>query len=218
VFTATGNAIGSNEHYGYSEHVVKLDASLAVQDSNYPGLTGTDVDFGSTPMLYRPSGCMDKLAVMNKTGQLFVYNRGSIGSGPFQTLQISKRGTFIGVVAYSPVTKMLYVPNPNTSASGTYKHGLVALSIGSDCLLSLAWQKSVGSNNSSVASPTVANGVVYFGDGQANQVFAFDAATGAQLWTSGSQIGGSVYAAPTVADGKLFVGSWDDHLYAFAPS
>ncbi len=218
VFTATGNAIGSNEHYGFSEHVVKLDSSLVVQDSNYPGLTGTDVDFGSTPMLYRPDGCKDKLVVMNKTGQLFVYNRTSIGSGPFQTLQISKRGVFIGVVAYSPATNMLYVPNPNTSTSGTYKHGLVALSVGSDCKLSLAWQKSVGANGSSVASPTVANGVVYFGDGQSDQVFAFNASTGAQLWSSGTQITGSVYAAPMVADGKLFVGAWDDRLYAFAPS
>jgi len=155
---------------------------------------------------------------MNKTGKLFLYDRGTIGSGPTQTLQISKAGVFIGVDAYSSVTNMLYVPNPNDSASGTYKHGLVALKFGTGCTLSLAWQATVGVNKSSVASPIVANGVVYYGDGMKDQVFAFDAKTGVQLWNSGSTITGSVYATPTVADGMLFAGAWDHKLYAFAPS
>jgi outer membrane protein assembly factor BamB len=218
IFAATGNAIGSNEHVDYSEHVVELNASLAVQASNYPGLTGSDVDFGATPALFKPPGCKDKLAVVNKSGQLFLYNRGTIASGPVQTLQISKEGVFIGVTAYSPTTNMLYVPNPNDSASGTYKHGLVALTFGTGCTLSLKWQATVGVNKTSVASPIVANGVVYYGDGSKDQVFAFNAATGAQLWNSGTTITGAVYGTPTVADGMLFVGAWDHHLHAFAPS
>src|SRR5439155_5694811 len=60
IFVATGNAIGSNEHVNYSEHVVELSSSLAVQDANYPGLSGSDVDFGATPAVFRPPGCKDK--------------------------------------------------------------------------------------------------------------------------------------------------------------
>jgi outer membrane protein assembly factor BamB len=86
----------------------------------------------------------------------------------------------------------------------------------SDCSLSLAWQQAVGLNKTSVSSPSVANGVVYYGDGPGDQVFAFDAATGAQLWDSGATIGGFIFAAPTVVNGQLLVPSWDDHLYAFS--
>ena len=44
---------------------------------------------------------------------------------------------------------------------------------------------------------------------------AFDAVTGARLWSSGSRIGGSIYGAPMVVNGKVFVGAWDNKLYAF---
>jgi outer membrane protein assembly factor BamB len=62
----------------------------------------------------------------------------------------------------------------------------------------------------------VANGIVYYGDGRASQEFAFDAATGAQLWSSGS-ITGQLFAAPMVADGRLIVASWDHRLRGFGP-
>jgi outer membrane protein assembly factor BamB len=74
----------------------------------------------------------------------------------------------------------------------------------------------VGQNFTSVSSPTVANGVVYYGDGNASQELAFDAATGTQLWSSGLTTG-QLFAAPTLANGELFVASWDHHLYAFGP-
>jgi len=49
-------------------------------------------------------------------------------------------------------------------------------------------------------------------------VFAFDAATGDVLWNSGSMIGGAVFGAPSVANGVLYVGSWDRKLRAFGPA
>jgi outer membrane protein assembly factor BamB len=75
---------------------------------------------------------------------------------------------------------------------------------------------TVGPGFSSVSSPTVANGVVYYGDGRGSQEFAFNAATGAQLWSSGSTTG-QLFAAPMVANGTLFVAAGDNHLYAFGP-
>jgi len=48
-------------------------------------------------------------------------------------------------------------------------------------------------------------------------VLAFDAATGTPLWNSGSTIGDFIFAAPTVANGALYVGSWDGHLHKFVP-
>ena len=65
------------------------------------------------------------------------------------------------------------------------------------------------------SSPAVANGVVYVGS-EDSTLYAFDAATGAQLWSAAT--GGQIYhGSPSVSDGVVYVGSTDDNLYAFAP-
>ena len=60
----------------------------------------------------------------------------------------------------------------------------------------------------------MANGVVYIGSG-GNNVYALNAATGAELWsfTTISNVGSS----PAVVNGMLFVGAGykDGNLYAF---
>jgi outer membrane protein assembly factor BamB len=42
---------------------------------------------------------------------------------------------------------------------------------------------------------------------------AFDAATGAVLWSYAT--GGIINTAPAISSGMLYVGSFDDNLYAF---
>ena len=220
LFVATGNSIGSSESANYGEHVVRLTPGLSVVASNYPGLTGDDVDFGSTPVLFRRPGCEKQAVVENKSGVLVLYDAGSIGAGPVQTLKISDYvdgGELIGVPAYSPVAHKVYVSSPTDLAGGPYVHGLLAFDVGSDCKLHLSWDKRAGPNGAVTSSPTVAGGVVYYGDGPGNRVFAYDAATGAPLWNSGTTIAGPVFGAPSVVGGRVFVGSWDGAVYAFAP-
>jgi outer membrane protein assembly factor BamB len=217
VFVATGNALTTPENYGYSEAVVELSPSLSVAGSNAPSLHGTDADFGATPILFRPSGCpVTLVAAKQKSGLLFIYAEGNLSGGYRQSLQLASANDwrFNGVPAWDPVTNMLYVGNSTDSRGGAYLHGMVALKAASNCSVSLAWQTSVGQSFTSVSSPTVANGVVYYGDGRGSQAFAFDAATGTQLWNSGSTTG-QIFAAPTVANGKMFVASWDHYLYAY---
>jgi outer membrane protein assembly factor BamB len=219
VFVATGNALTTPENYGYSDAVVELTASLGLVGANKPSLTGKDVDFGATPVLFRPAGCpVTLVAAKNKSGVLFVYAEGGLNSGYRQKLQIAsvKDYRFNGLPAWDPVTNMLYVSNSTDSSSGTYLHGMVALKAAANCSLSLAWQKTVGVSFTSASSPTVANGVVYYGDGKGSQEFAFNAATGTQLWSSGSTTG-QLFAAPTVINGTLLVAGGDNHLYAFGP-
>ncbi len=217
VFVATGNALTDPEYYKDSDSVVELNSRLKVQGSNYPGLSGEDVDFGATPLLYQAPGCPPQVAAKNKSGVLVVYTRGHLKAGPTQRLQIASVSdfNFNGIPAYSPVTKMMYIGNSSDSDGPTYKHGMVALSVKKDCTLALAWQKVLGPNGASVSPPTVANGVVYYGDGPGDTEYAFDAATGNPLWDSGSTIGGDLYAAPTIVNGRLLVASWDERLYAF---
>lgn len=62
-----------------------------------------------------------------------------------------------------------------------------------------------------LSSPTVVDGVVYFGSGD-NFVYAVDAMTGALRWKF--QTGNVVHASPAVANGLVFIGSFDANFYA----
>jgi len=71
------------------------------------------------------------------------------------------------------------------------------------------WQyHTVGVN---VASPAVANGVVYVGTDDDN-LYALNATTGALLWKYAT--GGEVQSSPAVVSGKVYFGSQDHNLYA----
>jgi outer membrane protein assembly factor BamB len=217
VFVATGNAFTTPESYKYSENVVELDSTLKVLGSNYPGLTGTDVDFGATPIVYQAPGCPVQLAAENKSGVLLVYTQGLVSAGPTQRLQIANvhDDEFVGIPAYSASLRMLFVANSSDSAG--YPRGMVGFRVGPNCKLTKAWNQTIGPNRTPTSPPTVANGVVYYGDGFGGTEYAFNAATGAVLWNSGAQIAGSIYAAPTVVNGVLIVGAWNGVLYGFGP-
>jgi outer membrane protein assembly factor BamB len=216
VFVATGNAFAASESYGYSEHVVELDGNLKVVGANYPGLTGGDVDFGATPIIYQASGCPVQVAAENKSGVVVVYRQGHLSAGPTQRLQIASVNAegFVGIPAYSAALRMLFVANSTDSPD--YTRGLVAFKVGANCKLSKVWNQTIGPQTPS-SPPTVANGVVYYGDGVGGTEYAFNASTGAMLWNSGTQINGSLYAAPTVINGRLLIASWNGNLYAFGP-
>lgn len=227
VYTATGNSLTAPENGGYADQVVKLDANLQLLAANAPGLAGQDTDFGATPMLYQPTNCPPQMAVMNKTGELFVYSRDAAGiaSGPTQriavTQDITPNGDFIGLPAFDPVSQQLYLGDPKDDLSGIYPHGLLAFGVAADCTLSLQWQQTVGMNaapnsDNPMIPPMVANGVVYYATGNASSVFAFDTA-GNYLWDSGQQIGGGAFTSPTVVNGLLLVADYSGKLTAFGP-
>ena len=220
VFVATGNAVADPEHVGFAEHVIRLTRDLKVRSANYPGVTGVDSDFGATPTLFRAPGCPPQLAAVNKDGELFIYRRDAIGDGPAQRLQIADAEIqqLQGVPAYSPDTGLLYVTNPSDSSDGTYRHGLLAFDVRPSCMIRLAWQKTMGRNNLIGSPPIVAGGVVYVAMAWDSRVYGFDSVTGRELWNSGEAIRGAVFAPPVVANGRLFQGSWNGHLYAFEPS
>src|SRR5438309_1409912 len=124
VFTATGNALTNPESFRYSENVVELSSVLQVLGSNYPGLTGLDVDFGATPILYQPPGCSPMVAAKNKSGVLVTYERGNVSVGPTQRLQVANVSDwqFNGIPAWSDTTHLLYIGNSSDSNSGGFMH------------------------------------------------------------------------------------------------
>jgi outer membrane protein assembly factor BamB len=214
IFTATGDANGTRPHTGYAEHIVRLNKHLKVRASNYPGLKGRDADFGATPMLYHAAGCPPQLAVGNKFGSFFVYDRRHIGRGPTQRVRlggsISGEHALLGTAAYWPQRRLLYVSNPKHR--GRYLPGIVAFRVTGRCRLSLAW--NVRGPTHLTSSPTVANGVLYYGNGPGGHIVALDARTGRHL--TKLNVHGAIYNAPSVVDGVVYAGSWHGRLYAFS--
>ncbi len=217
IFAAVGNTQGSNEHAGYGENVVRLTPDLRVVAANYPGLPSGDADFGATPVLFQRPGCPPELAVGNKYGSFFLYDRDQISSGPVQRIELGGSGFgqsgLLGAAAYWPKTATVFVTTPLDR--GQYRHGLDAFRVTASCRLSFEWSATDGPDGDD-SSPTVAADVVYFGDGYGHRVVAFDARTGRFLWDSGSAIHTSVYAGPTVVNGMVYVSSVGGTVSAFA--
>ena len=219
IFAAVGNSRGPTRNAGYGEHVVRLTSHLGVVSANYPGLHSGDADFGATPLLFQRRGCPPQLAVGNKFGSFFVYDQNSISSGAVQRVELGGSGFgqqgLTGVAAYWPATSTVLVSNPRDR--GKYRHGIVAFRVTARCRLAYAWSASYGPTAID-SSPTVAAGVVFFGNGYGDRAAAFDARTGRLLWNSGRSIKGHVFAAPTVVNGKVYVASTGGDVTAFAPA
>lgn len=219
LFAAVGNSRGASEHAGYGEHVVRLTRGLRVLSANYPGLPSGDADLGATPLLFQRPGCPSQLTVGNKQGSFFVYSRDRISSGPVQRIELGGSGYgqagLLGVAAYWPRTGTIFVSNPLDR--GRYRHGIVAFQVTRSCRLSYEWSAAYGPKGDA-STPTVAAGVVFFGNGSGRHAVAFDARTGRLLWNSGRAISTPVLAAPTVVNGKVYVSSLGGQLSAFGPA
>jgi outer membrane protein assembly factor BamB len=239
IYAAT--AADSNELYQpYADRIVVLDSALSVLGSHEPSHPSSvpcngapcDVDFGATPVVFQPSGCPPMVAVGNKDGNLYVMKASTLAASgtPEQTIRLNPANDWLGtggvggVPAYWAAGRMLFVTDAGPGF-GSINGGVLGLSIDASCNLTLAWSRTVGQGAGNPNStPTVANGVVYVGEGDSGTVHAFDAQTGTPLWNSGA-IGGAVYAAPMVAKGTLFAATWAGFgsadagsLVAFQPS
>jgi PQQ-like domain len=165
------------------------------------------------------------LAAVNKSGMFELYDVGSIDYGPIQDIAMSiptDKGDFVGVPAFDPVTGYVYVGLPATE--GIYRPGLAAFSIqGSTCTLNPTpvWNAQFGPDGAHVSAQTprsplsIANGVVYVANYGHKTEFAFDAATGAQLWSDPLSDFGDV--GTVIANGIVYVSARDGTITAWAP-
>lgn len=231
VFVATGNAdttSGGAQNAGYSEQIVELSPTLgSVLANNYPTnipiISGDDdFDFGATPLLFQTPFCPAMVAAMNKSGMFELYDESSIGSGPIQYIAMSvptDNASFVGVPAYDPVTGYVYVGMPSTE--GNYQPGVAAFSMQSNCTLNPTpvWAASFGPDgaggNQTPRSPiSIANGVLYVSNYTGDTEYAFNAASGALLWTDPLSSWGNV--GTVVANGMVYVSAADGTITAWA--
>ena len=216
VFVATADALSPPVHARGADGVARLGPDLRLRAFDRPPTPAVqDAEFGGAPILLRAPGCPPQLAVIHKSGALFLYDRDRIAAGPRQALQLGRRGLLgaFGTYAWSVSARTLFVANNST---GDLPHGLLALRLGADCRLGLMWSAPAGPDPAVLSPPVVANGVVYLATGFGREVHAFDAATGRALWTS-PRLGGPAYGGPAVANGRLYVAAWDRRLHAYAP-
>ncbi len=246
--SATGQVLaasGSDVNSGYTPNanrVIAYDSTLNVLGTFVPSHPTSylcqsapcDVDFGATPTVFQPSGCPTMAAVGNKNGFLYVLRTADLAASlpAQQAIQLNVasdslgNGGIGGNPAYWSGGRMLFVGDTGPGFGGVAA-GVVGLTIGAApaCTVAPAWSVTLGGANSPNSVPLVANGVVFIGEGDNGRVHAYDGASGAELWNSGSTVGVATFASPMVAAGKLFVGSWDGFasssagtLRAFAPS
>ena len=233
VFVATGNADtsqGAEQNAGYAEQVIELSPTLnTIVAGNYPPnipqIYGQqDFDFGATPLLFQTNGCPAMLAAVNKSGMFELYDVSSLSYGPIQFIAMSiptNKGDFVGVPAFDPVTGYVYVGMPATT--GIYKSGIAAFKMRPNCTLNAkpVWNKHFGpdashANAQTARSPlSIANGVVYVANYTHRTEFAFDAKTGAQLWSVALPDVGNV--GTVIANGMVYVSSKDGTITAWAP-
>jgi outer membrane protein assembly factor BamB len=62
------------------------------------------------------------------------------------------------------------------------------------------------------SSPTVAEGILYFGSHFGKSLFALNATTGSKIWNY--RTGGDVTSSPTIAYGRVYFESWDGNIYS----
>jgi hypothetical protein len=221
VYVATGNALTRRQNDGYSEQIVRLGRRLKVKAHNDPYARKElrDQDFGATPTLFRAPGCPPQLAAVNKHGDLFVYRRHAIGSGPVQRLRIARandEGDFalLGLPAYDAALRTLYVASPTDGPDSRFHQGLLAFRVTASCRLSLTWNTPSGVT-ALTSPPVVADGVVYLGTGSGGEVRAVDAADGSPLATL--TLGARVFAAPTPVNGALIAADYDGRVHSYVP-
>ena len=218
VYGASGNSWPTNttygEHINYAESIIALSSASHLLASNYPGVGQPDHDFGATPTLFQPAGCAPMAALSNKDGELLIYDRAKISAGPIARIAMANPypGDFINAPAFDPLTQMLYETSSTDSpVSATYNHGLSAFAF-SGCKPHLVFNVAEGTvaptgahaPDDPYSSPTVANGVVYFGAGTTNVVYANDARTGRLLWHSPA-LSADAEISPMVVNGRLYV-------------
>jgi len=195
--------------------LVALDAAtLAVKGSWQipPASAVLDSDWGNTPILFSDATGASLVAAVNKNGYLYTFDQGSISSGPLWQRQIATGGSCpqcgAGNVSSGAFDgSRLYMAGGVTSIGGvSYKGAVRALDPATGNYL---WEH--GTTGVVIAALAYADGLVFDGAGAALEIL--NAATGATLYSY--KTGATIYGAPSVSNGRVFVGSVDGNVYAF---
>lgn len=217
LYVVTGNAFrgGENtgdafhEDSGYGEHLLELSPDLTVLGASHPADISEplDLDFAGSPVVFNRMGCGELVAAVNKNGRLYVWRSSRIAEGPVGDLTLRRAPAsrpLLTQPAYSPRLRSIYVV---TNVS------LLRVAIPSDCRPRRVWSVPLRTRSLN-GSPTVAGDTVWFAtSGRFPRLLGVDARTGAVR--ARLPLDTLTLVAPTVVDGRIYVGSFFGRVYSF---
>lgn len=220
LYVVTGNAFdgGENtgdsfrEYAGFGEHLVELSRELGVRASSHPDdiVARQDLDFTGSPVVFSRPGCGELVAAANKNGRLYVWRGSAVGDGPIGSVTL--RATvpsrpLLTQPAYSPPLRSIYVV---TNVS------LVRVAVDAECRPRIVWTVPLRTRSLN-GSPTISGGTVWFTtSGESPRLLGVDARTGAVR--ARLRLRTLTLVAPTVVEGRIYVGSFFGEVYAFDES
>jgi outer membrane protein assembly factor BamB len=225
LYTATGNAEvhdpGCNctvETVGYADDVVALtpDLSSVVAYDRPPYIpTVGDSDFGAAPLVFQPKGCPPLLAANNKNGNLFVWNRSKISTGPIARFGLSDSiAPFIAEPSWDPVTQTMYDAEASVKVQGkVVGEGVAAIAVGPACSFKESWLANIGTGVQ--MPPIVVGDTVFDGGGDVRTIVGLDATTGKLVWHWHAPGSASVTAPLIDADDLLIAADTAGVVRAF---
>ena len=217
LFVATGNAFEGGDNIGYDfseaagngEDVVALSPNLEVLEASHPVSLNKplDLDFAGSPVVFQRPGCGELVVAHAKNGQMFGWRANALAAGPLWTLELERFD------AGNPVLSQLaFDPARNALFAVTGAH-LVRVDVAADCSAAIVWSRTLGTGSLN-GSPTIAGNVMWYTRSDKPALAAVDVRTGSQI--ASHPLPGLTVTAPTVIDGRLFVGTFTGQLVAFA--
>ncbi len=232
VLFATGNGAytGNAGGFHWSESILALNFDGtgaagkpidAYTPINFQALDDTDADLGSTaPVIlpHTPGSIVGYLGMQGgKDGKLRLVNLANLSGQNGPGHLGGEIGAVInmpqgGVLLQQPAVWINHADNSTwTFVTTNNGAGIAALKVVVDGVgnpsLATQWQNGIAAG-----SPVVANNILY---ATGSNVRAFDAATGAQLWST-PRAGGAHFHSPVVANGEVYVTDSGNRLSAFA--
>jgi polyvinyl alcohol dehydrogenase (cytochrome) len=220
VYFATGNPGPCRTTERNAEAVIEVRASDLGVIGHWqipPAQQTDDGDFGSSPTLFtrtlnRTTQAM--VGIANKNGVYYALKRDHLGAGPMWQIPIAISGACpqCGQGSIAPSAwdgHTLYVAGGNTTINGVRCAGSVgALNPATGGIL---WQRCLP-DGPVLGAVTSAPGVVAVAEG--NQILIVSATSGQTLFAYTTQ--SSIWGAPSIANGVLYIGDNSGTLYAFS--
>ena len=224
----------------------KSDVSNAVVSLDQKGLTqkdwfSTTTPFTSNPVVFQYKG-KDLIVAANRDGRLYVLDSASLG-GADHKVPLHKSSQIsaalddpTGLASWqdaagtrwivASVGGPLHSDTKAAMANGAVTSGtLVAFTVVDQNAAPTLQPQWTSRDLASPVTPAVVNGVVFAlasgeakGRGRSSNavLYALDAATGKELWTSGTTIASPVRGVgPSVGDSQVYVAAADGTLYVF---
>ncbi|HKP13405.1 MAG TPA: PQQ-binding-like beta-propeller repeat protein, partial [Blastocatellia bacterium] len=202
VFVASGNFCEGTDTYGDSILAFNADSGAIVwhfkneaRDRDVENL-----DFGASPVLFDVSG-LPALAVGSKDGYSYAVRRDT-GELMWATRVSDGSGTAGIISSAAAANGKIYFGAGETDGTGK----VVALD---QRFGQIVWEQRQPSQVLGAAA--VANGVVFIGGGD-DRLRAYDAETGALLWSAQR---GQIWGGVSVTSDRVFIGTNDRSIYSF---